>query len=480
MPTIWISPTDIIGGPSTVISYPFASHPTAQVTTTGPGTRRILIALRLPENVHIDEAILWYRVGNPQSFISRMQLLEIGAPGSATAIHDDSTPLQSTAPVRYTSPAGGVIPTPGAAVTMALEMTFLPNVHRILVGGVGVKYTAIDVCENRHLLSEFGPYATVADAHTTLQHALAALIADGGGVLCIPRDAPQGFHARNLEQSGQDAPAVTVVDYRNGVGSVFVPPMGAPASEGEGRGCRTVERDLARNLGWQDVVSTEYIQSRFLGGASSYLQQLTQAVQVPNEGSLNLDQKLHVPSHRGLFIGQTLLATGGTSEVVIVKDLGIDSGGCYFVADLLHSHPAGGWVYNKNVVNGLTVEDTSNCDNQSPSLNVERRTYGTGDTFGISVRLGYQGDILSGGGDEGGLGIASQIEHDVNGFVGQVESWNPLLRELVYAPLVGAPHKLGTSRPLVNLNPAKWITAGKVMVVRQGSSFMPPMSPPPG
>jgi hypothetical protein len=173
-------------------------------------------------------------------------------------------------------------------------------------------------------------------------------------------------------------------------------------------------------------------------------------------------------------VGQTLRVTGGAhDDWVTVKDLGLDNDGCYFVADLHYSHPAQAMVYNKNVVNGLTIEDTSSCDNQSASLNVERKTYGTGDSFGISMRLGYQGDILSAGGDEGGVGIASQVEHDVDCFWGEVESWNPATRELVYAPLLGRPQKLGTSRPLINMNPAKWITTGQVMVVRQGSSFMP-------
>jgi hypothetical protein len=311
MPTIWISPTDFIGGPSLVITYPFPGHPSAQIQTTTPGTHRLLMALRLPEDVRIDAVTVCYQVGNPLSAISRLQLLEMGSPGTAPAIHDDTTTLQSTAPACHTSNVGGQVPTVGTALTLALELSFLSAVHRILLGGIGVKVSRIDGCENRHSLGEFGPYASVADARATFQQALATLIADGGGVLCIPRDAPEGFFPRNLEQSDKDGPAVTVLDYRKGFARLHAPPMGTATTDGEGRGCHLLERDLARDIGWQDVYSTEYIQSRYLGGASSYNQLLTTAVQVPVEDGifLNLNQKLHVPSHRGLFVGQTLRVT---------------------------------------------------------------------------------------------------------------------------------------------------------------------------
>ncbi len=326
-----------------------------------------------------------------------------------------------------------------------------------------------DLCENRYLLSEFGPYGTIQSAEATLQQALNTIIAKGGGVLCIPHDAPQDFYPRNLEQNDQNDPAVTIIDYRQGTERIYVPPMGARNTQGDGQGGHLIERDLSQNLSWQNVFSTQYIQSRYLGGASSYAQPLSQAVMAGTK------QKLYVPSHRGLFIGQTLRVTGeqdgygGVSEIIIIKKLGLDQGGPYFVADLNHNHPKGALAYNKNVVNGLTVDDTSNCDNQSGSLLVNRKTYGTGDTFGISTRLVYQGDIMSSGGDEGGVGISSQIEHDLDCFRGEVESWNPQNRELIYKPGNVKPQKLGTSRPLINLNPQKWTTSGKVQVTPSGN-----------
>jgi hypothetical protein len=71
------------------------------------------------------------------------------------------------------------------------------------------------------------------------------------------------------------------------------------------------------------------------------------------------NQKLYIPSHRGLFVGQSLRVTGeaggfgGVAEIINVKDLGLDQLGRHIVADLVHNHPQGALVYNKNVVNGM-------------------------------------------------------------------------------------------------------------------------------
>src|SRR5262245_46741933 len=263
-------------------------------------------------------------------------------------------------------------------------------------------------CANLRSLDDFGPYKTIPDARQTLANALAAMKA-GGGILCIPLDAPAGFFPRNLVQDGVDQPGVTILDFRNGFEHTYLPPIGSQSSEGT-RGSRILERDLARDLPWQDVFSAESIVSRYTGGASSFFSNLTRAVAKTSD-------RFDVPSLRGLFVGQTLLVTGKADsydeplEDFVVKSLGLDATGPHFIATAKakEAHPIGAFVYNKNNVNGLTIRDTSNCDNQSMSLEVDRTTYGTGDTFGIAALLQYQGNIMSGRGDEGGVGIAAQI-----------------------------------------------------------------------
>lgn len=65
--------------------------------------------------------------------------------------------------------------------------------------------------------------------------------------------------------------------------------------------------------------------------------------------------------------------------------------------------------------------------------------------------------------------FCSQIEQDLDCFWGVVESWNPANQELTYQAGAHNPNKLGTSRPLVNMNPSTWITSGKVRVTPAGS-----------
>lgn len=58
-----------------------------------------------------------------------------------------------------------------------------------------------DDCENRRSLGELGLYDTLDRAESTFRIALDALIAEGGGVLCIPREGlPAGFYPRSPKQ----------------------------------------------------------------------------------------------------------------------------------------------------------------------------------------------------------------------------------------------------------------------------------------
>src|SRR6185312_12326291 len=71
--------------------------------------------------------------------------------------------------------------------------------------------------------------------------------------------------------------------------------------------------------------------------------------------------------------------------------------------------------------------------------------------------------------------VAAQIEHDLDVFWGRVVSWSAANGELVYqsspdavakgVPPPVSPQKLGTSRPLINMNESKWKQKGKVIVI---------------
>lgn len=327
---------------------------------------------------------------------------------------------------------------------------------------------------NRHLLSEYGDYQTQERFKTTLNAAFSALESEGGGVLIIPNDVPANFFPENTSQKTYLSPGVTIIDYRKGIEKVYVPPIGTNCSDGFRKGgARIVERHLYENLPPNVDSTTQKYLSHFRGGASSYLQ--------PTENPVKKgkDRKFYVPTLRGLFAGQTLVATMeirgyGDFELIQIKSLGVDEKGSYFVADAEKDHLEGVLVYNKSNINGMTIDDVNNCDNQSMSLMVNRATYGTGDSFNIMAGLTYQGNIMSAAGDEGAVLFTGEVSHDLNSFRGEVESLNREKRELTYkaSNLNCRPGTLGTSRPLINLNPEKHITSGKIIIVAPGHAFM--------
>jgi len=346
----------------------------------------------------------------------------------------------------------------------------------LCAGGVvarGAERSAIDQASNRYLLTDFGACDTPQAASQAYRKAVKQLIAKGGGVLVIPVGVAEDFHVVNDAQTEFGGPAVTVFDYRGGVERIYVPALGIrPSLAGLGRAGRIVERQLVRNLPEYAVVSTQKFVSFNRGGSSSYAQTLTRA------STSGRNARFDVPTLRGLYVGQMLRITGeprgysGKGEQVVVKSLGQDARGPYFTAEATLPHPNEANVYAKTIVNALSLDDLSNADNQSMSLIIKRTTYGTGDSFGNWTQLTYQGDLMSGGGDEGGVAYTAEIIQDLEGFRGRVESWDSRSGTLVYAAGATNPHKLGTSRPIINLNPKKWKTSGTVQVAAPGIAYL--------
>jgi len=326
----------------------------------------------------------------------------------------------------------------------------------------------------RRSLEEFGDLSTPESAAAALEAGVAALLAAGGGLLEIPATAPEGLVVRNTVQKKIDEPTVTLVDYRKGYLTTHLPPIGKHQT-GVWAGTR-LERIL--NLGQTSlphcgIYSNQAIQNYLVSGASSYMTTLTDPVEA------GPDRRCYVDTIRGIWVGQYLNLTGQPMSYaepydrITVKSIGWDPDRRthYFTADLQHPHPAGAIVYNKHVVNGLQVEGYSNCDNQSMELQVTRSHYAVGDAFVISGTLKYQGNIFSGFGDEGGIVINAETIGEINGFHSTVEAVDWSRDELTFAPGVVNAHTLSNSRPLINLNPAKWITQGTVKIVAPGGTY---------
>lgn len=321
-------------------------------------------------------------------------------------------------------------------------------------------------------LAAYGLVKTPAEAQATLAKALTDVISKGGGVLVVPPGAAADWQFENDAPSStlHGVPTVTILDRRAGYERVLVPSNGKLS--GIHWASRHVERNVRQNVDRVfGVLSTEVINTNIAGGTTSYIQASLA------EAKAGDDVRVYVPTVRGLYAGMHVnfhtgppRQFGSPSDTTPVKSIGWDKQRRqhYVVMDLKLDHPAESLLSNKHVVNSLTVLENSNSDNQSMALQVTRNLYGQGDAFGIHSTIRNQGNVMSAAGDEGGLTFGADIYNDVNPFYSTVESVDWRKQELVYAPGTVQNHTLGTSRPLMNLNPKKWVTAGNVHIVAPG------------
>ena len=317
-------------------------------------------------------------------------------------------------------------------------------------------------------LADFGPVKTAVEAQAALDTAIAAIIANGGGVLFLGPGVCPGWRAENNAPSSTKSgtSTVTVVDRRGGRESVLVPSNGRSDGSGVWAGqhvSRTVRQPIDMAFG---VHSTESIDTQIAGGTTSFYFPCLADIK---KGK---DQRIYVPTIRGLFEGMRMvLYAPEKQEEVIVKALGWDAEKklSYAVADIAYDHPKGQTVGDKHVVNSLTITDHSQSDNQSMGLLVSRKNYALGDSFVISASARSMSNIMSCTGDEGGLCYGADIYNDLQPFRSKVAAIDWKASELVYEPGYTRNHTLGTSRPLLNLNPQKHVTQGTVYMVAPGN-----------
>jgi len=324
-------------------------------------------------------------------------------------------------------------------------------------------------------LEQFGDVSTPEAAAKTLAKAIQTLKSGGGGVLIIPTGVSEELVVRNRSQSELGEPGVTIIDFRDGAMKVYVAPLGNKKPRYWSG--LTLEREL--NLGQHSMgqwgwTSGAVIQNNIVSGASSYMGALTDPVKAGK------DRRAYVDQIRGIWVGQLLAVRMGwpakksRAERIIVKRIGWDPERRrnYFVADFEFDHDLGTGVDNKHMVTDLTLSSLSNCDNQTGgALGVHRRHFAVGDQFVVSALLEYTSDVNCGFGDEGGIVFTGDVYGNVNGFYSTVESVDWPADTLVYAPGGRDAITLSTSRPLINMNKKKWITAGQVRVVSPHGTY---------
>lgn len=331
-----------------------------------------------------------------------------------------------------------------------------------------------------HQLNEFGPIQTLPQAQATYEKAVGEMRAKDGGILVIP-----GSVWRNLKQvalqgltrippppapakTWREGPGVTVLAVEEKQTVLQVPPLSGVRIE---RPLRLDDGDSGPHWGTHPMINLD---SKLIYGAISYLDWLQAPVQ---KGK---DRRFYLATDRGLRPGQFLNIHGGPGygggvTRAYVKSMGYDKEKQmpYLVADTEIDHQAGAILHNKSN-NGLVhMLQTSNNDNQTYDVKVIRRQYAHGDTYVYYCDFDYMSNVHSAAGDENGHCYSAFIRSMDNNFRGTVESVDWQECRLKFQPTAANVETLGDSRPLVNRNPRKAITQGKVWIV-PADNYMDP------
>jgi hypothetical protein len=335
-----------------------------------------------------------------------------------------------------------------------------------------VDASAAEVASVVHPLSEFGALEP-KDLAATYEKAMTEL-RKTGGVLEVPAAAwsvlsgktpsLQGL-IRTPEGQGEtkrwtDGKGVTIVSHDGESVVLQVPPLSGMHIK---RDIRLADGDSLPHWGTHPAIKLE---SNLIYGAVSYLDWLQAPVK---KGK---DQRFYLPTVRGIRPGQFLNIHGGPGygggvTRALVKSIGYDAEKKqnYLVADTDLDHTAGAILHNKSNTGLLHMTQTSNNDNQTYDVKVIRNQYAHGDTYIYYCDFNYMSNVHSAAGDENGNCYAAFIRSEDNNFRGSVESvdWNE--SRLVFSQSANNVQTLGDSRPLINRNPAKALSAGKVLIV---------------
>ena len=328
-----------------------------------------------------------------------------------------------------------------------------------------------DPTNGLYSLEQFGPVATAAEADAALKKAGDAIIAAGGGVLVIPRGAPAGWKPENVSQYAWRKPAppapasqgwgqsagVTLLDYRDGTVKVYVP---------QATGLELVRtlRMEGQGMGHWGTYPMLTLEERLTRGSASYRDWMTQDVKAGE------DARVYPRTMRGIFPGMFLNTNDGNDKLrrIYVKALGFDKerNAPYFTTSIDIDTPVKGTLlHNKSNTSLLHMESNSHVENQTMDVTVDRHNYSQGDNYLFFANFNYMSDVHSTAGDENGVCYAAFVHGECNVFRGQVDGRNAQAQEVKYTAAANA-HTLGSGRPLINLNPKKWVAGGSVVIVR--------------
>jgi len=326
-------------------------------------------------------------------------------------------------------------------------------------------------------LEQFGAIKTAADLNGTFDKALTAIMAKGGGTLMIPKEVPANWTIpENTKQEAWRRPAapapavgwgygpsVTIVDCRSGATRVILPPIGGMTFD------RTMRLPEGQGMGSWDISPMFRLNNTILRGSTSYRDWLKEDVAVGN------DQRFYLRTVRGVFPGAFLNINDDRHLIrIYVKSIGYDKEKqCpYLVADSTVPLKAGALFSNKNHVSLAYMKVNSHTEEQTFDFWIDRYKFSQGDCYLFDARFHYMSDIHSTAGDENGVLYMASPLSETNIFHGTVAAFDAATNALKYGGKDEG-GTLGSGRPMINLNPKKWITQGTLIMVRPGSWIDP-------
>jgi len=320
-------------------------------------------------------------------------------------------------------------------------------------------------------LSDFGPVGKPAEIQATFKKATDRLSETGGVLLLSPAESSQ-LQIENSYQHSFRAPAPPAPAKNWGAGPGFtiieVSEKGTTIDVPQMTGLnfkRTLRMDSNDSLGHWTTDHLFKLDNKLIHGSNSYLDWITEPV------AKGKDARFYVPTIRGIRPGQFLNAHAGPGyagavDRLYVKSVGYDNvkKSYYFVADAEVDHVAKAIVHNKNNVGLMWLNQTVNSDQQTYDVMLSRKQYAAGDTYMFFGWYDYMSDIHSAAGDENGTIYGGYVHSLLNNFRAKVDKADWTTNKLTFKN--GAnPDTLSNSRPLINLNPQKWVTGGKVWIV---------------
>lgn len=327
-------------------------------------------------------------------------------------------------------------------------------------------------------LSAFGPVKSPAEAQAAMEKAVKEL--KSGGVILLDREVAPGYYPLSIPQQNFGLPGITVVDIRQGKLQFILPSLGMrmpqnPSGYSAFMLDRTINQDAVNPNGLNSVMR---ISDRVIKGTTSYFQPAKRAEKTDDPETM----KVYVPSIKGLSAGLELIVQMGREGTsygeksfdanvpATVESLGFDDATREYYVVMRKKNPRQAWakvlsMINKSSTNSLYIQEITHADQENAgTISIDKYAYGQGDNFGVGMTYLYMGNVMSTGGDENGNAFTANIWHFLDSFIGKVEKYDAASGELHFDAAAANSNTLGTSRPMINLNPDKWLTGGRIVI----------------